>query len=274
MSATARFARTSISDLDDMYLDWVRSALDNDAAFRTFRQLPGIKNTVDGVKAAHGVIYRDVALNQTPGLWDYLEQFRTSDSVGGPDTVAYPEGLMSPTTWRYIKVLSDLQALFGPLDGWRIVEIGVGYGGQCKIICDVHEVASYTMYDLEPVSRLARKYLESVGSPVITRLTCADFRCLREDDLGPYDLVISNWALSECARDIQDQYIERVLRRSKRGYITYNQISQLFDVDSYRVSEFVERLGLPVEIRHEELSKGTHPEPWQSFVLHWGQRQG
>ena len=252
-----------------MYLDWVRAALENDDSFAAFRQLPGIKRTIDGVKPPQGSLYRKIALEQTPRLVDHLDKFKESDTVGSPETALYPEGPMSPTTWRYIKVLSDLQTLFGSLDGWHVVEIGAGYGGQCKIINDVHHVGSYTIYDLEPVSRLARKYLESLGSPVVDRLTCPDFRRLGEDDLETYDLVISNWALSECIKEIQDRYIECVLRRSKRGYITYNQISRLFDVDSYRANELVDRLGFPVEIKHEELSNGTYPEPWQSFLLHW-----
>src|SRR6185436_7337526 len=113
MTIGARGPRTSISDLDGTYLDWVRSALDDEAAFSEFRQLPGIKSTVEGIKAADGEIYRNVALRQTPHLWEHLDKFKTSDAVGSPDTAIYPEGRMSPTTWRYIKVLSDLQTLFG-----------------------------------------------------------------------------------------------------------------------------------------------------------------
>src|SRR5439155_19874851 len=116
----------------------------------------------------------------------------------------YPEGALSPTTWRYIKVMSDLEKLFGSLDGWHVAEIGVGYGGQCKILNDLYAVGSYTFYDLEPVMQLAAKYVEAARSPVVERLRLADFRQLGAGEPATYDLVISNWALSECVRDVQE----------------------------------------------------------------------
>ena len=175
---------------------------------------------------------------------------------------------MSATTWRYIKVLSDLQMLFGDLDGWDVVEIGAGYGGQCKIINDLYDFSSYTIYDLEPVARLAQKYLRRVGSFAVDKLRLADFRRLGQDKRRMYDLVISNWALSECTKEIQDLYIEHVLRRSRRGYITYNQISHRCGIDSYRKSEIIDALGFTTELMPEGLIIDV-PEDQEFFVLHW-----
>lgn len=269
MTVADRRTRTSISDDDGLYLDCVRSALSDEAIFNNFRMMPGIRDTVEG-KVRHGETYRTAALRQSPHLWDYLDRFKTSDAVGNPETMEFPEGAIGGATWRYIKVLSDLQTLFGSLDGWRIAEIGVGYGGQCKIIGDVHDVAAYVMFDLEPVLRLSRKYLERVGSPVIDRLMFADFQRLGETQTDSYDLVISNFALSECTKEIQDRYVEGVLRRSRCGYITYNQISSLCNVESYRADEFCNRLGMTIETKYEDLSAPEYPEPWQSFIMHWG----
>jgi putative sugar O-methyltransferase len=269
MTADARPARTSISDLDDMYLDWVRAALQSDDMFRTFRQLPGIKGTIERVKPSRGAIYRDIALRQMPRLLDHMDKLSAGDNVGSPDTARYPEGALSPTTWRYVKVLSDLTTLFGPLDGWHIAEIGAGYGGQCKVIHDVYDVASYTIYDLEPVSMLARTFLTRVGSRATRGLRIGDFWRLGEGPADTFDLLISNWALSECDKAIQDGYIEHVLRRSRRGYLTCNQISQLCGVDSYAIDDFIDRLGFPVNVRHEDLSDPARPEATQTFVLDW-----
>ena len=36
------------------------------------------------------------------------------------------------------------------------------------------------------------------------------------------DLVISNYAFSECNYETQDIYIDKILSKSKRGYITHN----------------------------------------------------
>ena len=37
-----------------------------------------------------------------------------------------------------------------------------------------------------------------------------------------YDLVISNYAFSELPKDLQTVYIDKVLKKSKRGYLTMN----------------------------------------------------
>src|SRR5207247_9859175 len=119
---------------------------------------------------------------------------------------------------------------------------------------DLWDVAGYTMYDLEPVSRLAEKYLRHAGSPVAARLRLADFRRLGADLLDTYDLVISNWALSECTKQIEDRYIQYVLRRSTRAYLTCNQISAQRGIDSYRKREFIDALGFPAAVMPEGLS--------------------
>jgi hypothetical protein len=40
-----------------------------------------------------------------------------------------------------------------------------------------------------------------------------------------YDLFISNYAFTELRREIQDVYLEKIIKNSKRGYITYNEIT-------------------------------------------------
>src|SRR6185436_19614996 len=102
-------------------------------------------------------------------------------------------------------------------------------------------------YDLEPVVDLAAKYAREARSPVVDKLHLADFRRLGHEAPVTFDLVISNWALSECTIEVQDQYIEHVLRRSRHGYITYNQNSHIRGVESYRKQAFLDVLGFPVE---------------------------
>jgi hypothetical protein len=76
--------------------------------------------------------------------------------------------------------------------------------------------ASYALVDLEPCLALQRTYLGELG-------VTAEFR--RAEDLprdAEYDLVISNYAFSECVGRGQRDYLERVLSRSRRGYLTMN----------------------------------------------------
>lgn len=265
MSAIAA-KRTSISDVA-YYLDGVNAALVDEIAFRSFKRLRGM-DTIEGVPPAEGSQYRDLVLKQTPGLLAHLDKFRENDLCGNPRKADYPEGRMSPTTWRYIKVLSDLQILFGDLNGWDVAEIGAGYGGQYKILQDVYALDSYTIYDLPVVTELIFRYLQEVGCTSLDRVRIADFQELPKAPAMTFDLVISNWALSECTRQVQDLYIEHVLRRSRRGYITYNQISHHCGVDSYRKNEFLEALGFPVGIMAEGLDL-VIPEDMEQFILYW-----
>jgi len=53
------------------------------------------------------------------------------------------------------------------------------------------------------------------------------------------DLVISNYAFSELQREVQDMYLEKVILKSKRGLITWNNLGQN-SFNAYSVSELLE----------------------------------
>ena len=150
-----------------------------------------------------------------------MKEICLNDSIGDPHTVIYDDlGTISPTTLRYTKVLADLSFLFGPLDGMRICEIGVGYGGQCRLISALHKVELYRLVDLPSVLSLSKRYLEHFNINPSVEFT-------RPDELVPehYDLVISNYAFSELRREVQNFYLANILRHSNRGYMTCNQIT-------------------------------------------------
>jgi len=74
------------------------------------------------------------------------------------------------------------------------------------------------MYDLPPVLGLASKYLES-------HLLQSSYRTKTlntHNGEKEYDLVISNYAFSELPAIVQRMYIEKVLQKAARGYLTMN----------------------------------------------------
>jgi len=211
---------TSISD-ETAYPDFCARAAARDDVFARFRSEPVYTFVLAHVGPDLGAQYLERALRQTPELGERFDRFRTSDLHGGPLTHPFPPyGELSPTTLRYVKVLSDLIQLFGPLTDMRVIEIGGGYGGQCKIVQDVYRVRDYVIVDLAPCLALAGRFLERCGVAAFTPMTSDQ---LPAD--GRYDLVISNYAFTECTRAVQETYVERVLRRSRRGYITGNVIA-------------------------------------------------
>jgi hypothetical protein len=61
---------------------------------------------------------------------------------------------------------------------------------------------------------------------------------MNELQRNSYDLVISNYALTEIRKEIQEVYLEKVVLPAQRGYITYNEINPE-DFHSYTKEEFI-----------------------------------
>jgi hypothetical protein len=212
--------RTSVTD-EGSYTKLCDEAARDPAVFASFKTHPSYTPVLEHVTCEEGSDYLRIALDKTPALGAQFERFRENDRLGAPQTCDYGEhGRFSPTTLRYVKVLSDMTTLFGSLDGLRIVEIGCGYGGQCFITNVAFEPQSYTLIDLEPCLRLQKTYLDKLG---VSRARFVTAGRVSDDD--EYDLVVSNYAFSECVRAVQEEYLTRILQRTGRGYLTCNWIS-------------------------------------------------
>ena len=123
------------------------------------------------------------------------------------------------TDYPDISVVSNLLDRFGSLDGFNIIEIGGGYGGQCKIICDIFSIKRYTIIDLPEASNLQNKYLKYFG--LENKINTYSY--LNGHTEKKYDLVISNYALSEVSKSLQIEYWKKILVNSNRGYLTCNK---------------------------------------------------
>lgn len=155
----------------------------------------------------------------------------TNDFYGSPKKHNYGGKSFSTSTLQYIGVLSNLKKQFGSLDGLRICEIGGGYGGQCRTIYDMFTPECYHIIDLPEVCELQRKYCKA--------------ECFTAPTGQEYDLVISNYALSEITDN--SVYIDWVIKKSTHGYITCNtdlvkldfEHSRVPDVKGERVTNYI-----------------------------------
>ena len=208
----------SLSD-QGTYVALVEAALRDPAIFAQFRRAPAYREIVETVSAKLGMYYLSLIQSEDPGILEMMPDFKINDLVGGPEVVGYPGiGEISPTSVRYVKVASDLRRRFGDLSGFRIAEIGVGYGGQLRILDQLFPKLEYHLFDLPPVLDLASKYLESFilrGSYHTRTLNSSTGR-------DEFDLVISNYAFSELPSTLQLGYVEKILARCRRGYMTMN----------------------------------------------------
>jgi len=181
--------------------------MSNTDLFYTFRSDKAFIDMYEHVTYEQGIVY----IEQTNiEILKYLMLF-ANDRIGSPVKYFYEDiGFeVSPTTLRYIKVLSDLVKLFGSLNGMDIIEIGAGYGGQCRVIHQMFKPKSYTIIDVPEAAKLTERYL-------------SEFAIYPKAQFEHYDLFISNYAFTEIARAYQDLYIEKFINKSDRGYMTCN----------------------------------------------------
>ena len=219
MLALPLFASTSLSD-NDIYPQFCWTAANDPRVFETFKRSPRYTGILEHVTLEQGRSYLEIVLRQTPEFVTSFHLFQENDRFGMPNIYYYDGfGTFSPTTLRYAKVASDIKKLFGSLNQQRIIEIGSGYGGQCLILSKLFAFKQYTLVDLPGPLALAKKYLGNHNVANILFKTLQDIPQAEE-----CDLVISNYALSECNINVQLEYIRKILRRAKHGYLTMNYI--------------------------------------------------
>jgi len=251
---------TSLSDNKE-YPNFCDLAVKEDKIFKSFRRSQIFCSIVETLTYEQGLKYLKVIISQTPELIDRFDDFRKNDLYGEPIIYDYGEyGKFAPTTLRYIKVLSDLKVLFGDLNNTKIIEIGGGYGGLCRIISDFFNIDSYIIVDLKPALNLAEKYLLKYEVKNVKYATADDL-----SQEAKYDLVISNYAFSECRKPVQEFYFKKIVKNSSRGYITWNFISSEIDnFDKYEINELAGKINNHIIIASKPHSFSV------SRILIWG----
>lgn len=213
---------TSVSDYAD-YRQIVEGAATDDHVFETFRSHPQYFPILEHVSRDQGRAYLEIIEKRQNLPVGWAQLCRQLNEVGNPQKHTYPFiGRFSPTLLRYLKVLSDLELLFGPLKGLRYVEIGIGFGGQAAVLDLFGKVDEVHLYDLPPVLALAEKFLSRVSSSASRLLLDGT----NPSAARPADLLVSNYAFSELTRAVQLSYLEKVIVKAARGYITWNSLSR------------------------------------------------
>ena len=213
-------------------------AATNDKFFKKFKQDPTYRVILEHVNESTGREYFNFIKDNYPHLVQEFGKFQSNDLLGTPSVYHYPEiGRTGPTTLRYVKVLGDLEAFFGSLDNKKIVEIGCGYGGQCLIIAKAYNFEKFFIVDLPEPMMLITKYLNwhKVGN----------FQCLNPKDLPlqeSYDIVVSNYAFSECVRAVQQSYLDNIVKHSHHGYFTLNFLDTASSAGGYTAEELISTL--------------------------------
>lgn len=194
--------------------------LHNEIDFLRFKEynpsLPMIWLVIFGATNGHNfLLMGHIIRNQHPHLRElYLRENSHHIAVGGGS------GL---TDLRYFYDLALLERVFhippGGSAGWRVVEIGGGYGGFAHTFSAAHELRSYHVVDMPPSLAFQQKYLSalsSVGSEVRV-----PYIAVKDTDTGVLvsDLLYSFLALDEVPEEDFGRYIEQYVRHASRGYL-------------------------------------------------------
>ena len=260
--------QTSISD-DGFYPQFCYLASQDREVFNNFRRNTIYTRVLEHVTEEYGKQYLNVILSNSKLKFssDDWRKFQDNDLYGNPILTSYQieenNILISPSTLRYIKVLMDIMSEFDTENIRSVAEIGIGYGGQCRIIKSIIPIENYTLFDLPEVLGLAEEYLKSYKE-CRTGIRYADSKHIYIND--SYDFVISNYAFSELRRSIQDEYLKKVILRSKSGYITWNCLSYEF-LDGYSIHELLERIPNSHVIDEKPLTS------MKNCIIIWGNKK-
>ena len=244
----------------DRYLAGCIAAHSYDSVFNDFKSQGSYGYILEHVPQDLGLAYLQNVQENNAKFIHKIRKYLVNDIYGNPSkSLQFTElGInMSPTTARYIKVLSDLTTLFGSLDGMNIVEIGAGYGGLSLVISKEYEFANYYDIDLYEPGKLAERYCQKAHK--MSNFHILTPEQLDELDNTEIDLVISNYAFSECNYETQDVYIEKILSKAKRGYITHNNSEERRNRTKSMIQDYPN-----FKVFDHDLCKKKHP------IFTWG----
>jgi putative sugar O-methyltransferase len=210
------------------------AAINDETMFGNFKREHNFTSILEHVSYEQGLQY----INEIKKInWKQLNWnlFLENDTIGNPQTYNYFNELneltlktfsISPSTLRYIcfglQILNYIKSC--NKSELSIIEIGGGYGGQCKILFDLCQsnginIRKYTIIDLTEITLLQSKYLTKLNYENVKTIPYDGCEKIIENY---YDLFISNYALGEFAPVIQNFYINNVLPKCNNYFITWN----------------------------------------------------
>lgn len=242
------------------YPQFCYKAAHDEELFVTFRRHGLCRLVVDSLNYETGLLFEKSINESYPYLLPYFKEICQNDKIGDPITQNFSTiGICAPNTLRYVKIVGDLQKEFGDLSKLNIVEIGGGYGGQCLILNTITGFSSYTIVDLPECLPLINKYLQNFNLKNYTTIANNLISTLKSD------LVISNYAISEIAREEQLIYLEKIINLAPRGYIIYNDF--VSEINSFNLDEFISNISIKnrkINVKKEE--PNTYPT---NFLITW-----
>jgi len=215
-------------------LNVCNEAINKAETYSVFRNLDDYTYMMEHKNYGHfGRMFLDaiIAIAGRLGIAIPFTEIMKNDTIGSPQTFEYSLGeysiVCSPTTLRY--VLAGFKTLLHMKDlGLKevdIVEIGAGYGGQCRImyiLAPLFEIKinSYGIFDLDLPMKLQAKYLTDLKDVPMEHVT---FNTPDDHHLNENSFLISNYCISEIGTIPRNEYYAKILGSYiSHGYLYWN----------------------------------------------------
>lgn len=208
------------SEVKDKYVSVCKEFMD-DAKFKNFRRNPDYQIILEGNNLGMAVasMFSFEKTNGLEFLKENTKKFKRNDTVGNPKLIKGYK--LSPSTLRYANVAWNIKNLLKDFKPKRIIEIGAGYGGLCRILSSLYDFDEYTIVDLPEAEKLTEKYLSYF--PELKGKINFEVK-------GEYDLFIADASLAECNFQTQMDYAN-IANTCKFAYVLYNtlHIREIYD---------------------------------------------
>ena len=226
------------------YKEVVKCNLSLDTKSWNFKHNPHYTPILEHVSSEEGLRYmkclekefREVFISNFKYIYDTIKE---NDSYGQPNKFKYTEEIeCSPTNFRYIYhsflILSHMKEKCV-----NIVEIGGGYGGLCLYLYKLAPlfnitIQSYTIFDIEHVVDLQKKYLVQFNISIDAYTLNSSFT------IKDNSFLISNYAFSEISDSLQKTYIQKVVSKCNHGFLVWNHIN-LYEFTNHPTTSEIER---------------------------------
>lgn len=210
------------------YLAACREVTSNAKMFENFRKHTGYgRNILEGGSRVVGEMNL-LRLDKVGAfLWlkKNLEAFRDNDKIGNPTLFEFTGvGHMSPATLQYANNSWDILKLTSEKTIVKIVEIGGGYGGLCRILSCIINFESYIIIDEPDALAVAKKYISYFPEVAhrVQFISCYDTVAI--EALQEIDLAIACASIAELSYETQSFYNQHILLKAKNFYVVYNSL--------------------------------------------------
>lgn len=201
----------------NFFYDLCENLVKDDLAFSSFKVNSLFCEIIGNDVRGPQVLIECLQKIQNKEIFENIHRYAKNDIYGNPPLYRVENlGTLSSGTAYFLLILDKIIQNFGNIENFRVCEIGSGYGGQATILLS-HGVKSYACIDNAATLKLAKKYLDKLG---FENVSYYDTDAIEVD--AEYDLVISNWCLSEFDNQGMKFYIDNVVSKAKYGYFEMN----------------------------------------------------